>query len=161
MVEIKPYHERDWVCLWPILRRVFEAGDSFPNDPATTEPQGHDYWIEQPQATFVAHIEGAVVGSYHLKKNQMGLGGHVANAGYVVACHRRGEGVGMALAEHSLHTARREGFLAMQFNLVVATNSASLALWQRLSFRTLARLPNAFNHKQRGLVDAFILHRFL
>jgi GNAT superfamily N-acetyltransferase len=37
-------------------------------------------------------------------------------------------GIGRALGEHSLEQARRLGFTAMQFNLVVATNRPAVEL---------------------------------
>ena len=47
------------------------------------------------------------------------------------------------MAEHCLHEARRLGFRAMQFNYVIATNTAAIRLWQDLGFEivgTLAKL---------------------
>jgi predicted N-acetyltransferase YhbS len=44
----------------------------------------------------------------------------VANAGYVVAEHGRRQRFGSRLCQHSLQEARRLGFRAMQFNLVVS-----------------------------------------
>ncbi|MDX1656858.1 MAG: GNAT family N-acetyltransferase, partial [Candidatus Competibacteraceae bacterium] len=66
-----------------------------------------------------------------------------------------------AMARHSLDEARQAGFLAMQFNLVVSTNTAALALWKKLDFAIVGTLPAAFRHPVEGLVDAYIMHRFL
>ena len=38
------------------------------------------------------------------------------------------------MCEHSLEQARRLGFSAMQFNIVVSTNEAAIALWKRHGF---------------------------
>ena len=46
--------------------------------------------------------------------------------------------------EGSLDLARARGFRAMQFNFVVATNTGAIALWERMGFATLGRLPGAF-----------------
>jgi ribosomal protein S18 acetylase RimI-like enzyme len=85
----------------------------------------------------------------------------VANAAYVVKPECRGHGVGRAMCEHSLREARAAGFLAMQFNIVVSTNAAAVGLWKRMGFAVVGTLPRAFRHAELGLVDAFVMHRFL
>ena len=62
---------------------------------------------------------------------------------------------------HSLELARRQGFTAMQFNFVVATNDPAVALWKSLGFDVVGRLPGAFRHPQHGPVDALVMHRAL
>ena len=61
----------------------------------------------------------------------------------------------------SLEEARKAGFLAMQFNLVVSTNEPAVRLWKKMGFAIVGTLPKAFRHPTLGLVDAFIMHRFL
>ncbi|OYZ03308.1 MAG: GNAT family N-acetyltransferase, partial [Polaromonas sp. 28-63-22] len=73
----------------------------------------------------------------------------------------RGQGVAAAMCEHSQREAVRLGFLAMQFNLVVATNEGAIRLWRRLGFAVLATLPRAFRHRQLGLVDALVMFKTL
>ena len=53
------------------------------------------------------------------------------------------------------------GFTAMQFNMVVSTNESAVALWKKLGFSIVGTLPRAFRHKELGLVDAYVMHRFL
>ena len=48
---------------------------------------------------------------------------------------------------------------AVQF--VVSTNTAAVALWQKLGFAIVGMLPKAFRHSQPGHVDAYVMHRFL
>jgi hypothetical protein len=66
-----------------------------------------------------------------------------------------------ALAGHVLAQAREDGYLAMQFNAVVETNTASVRLWQSLGFRVLATVPEAFRHPAHGYVGLHIMHRIL
>jgi hypothetical protein len=73
----------------------------------------------------------------------------------------RGAGVGRRLGEHSIARARALGFEAMQFNFVVATNTAAVRRWESLGFRTIARLPRAFEHARLGPVDALVMFRSL
>ena len=144
-LQIRPYAPGDWPAVWALLEPVFRAGETFPHDPAITQGQAQVAWVEQNQAVMVAvDAAGAVVGTYYLRPNSLYLGAHVANAGYVVA-------------QHSLQAARRLGFRAMQFNLVVSTNTAGIRCWQRNGFQVVGTLPGAFRHKQLGYVDALVM----
>ncbi len=144
--------------MWELLEPVFRAGETFPHDPAITEAEAQQAWVEQNQAVMVAvDVAGALVGSYYLRPNSLALGAHVANAGYVVAEHSRRQGIGSRLCQHSLQAARRLGFRSMQFNLVVSTNTAGIGCWQRNGFQVVGILPGAFRHKQLGYVDALVM----
>jgi L-amino acid N-acyltransferase YncA len=157
-LQIRPFEPADWPGLWALLEPVFRAGETFPHDPAITEAEAQLAWVEQSQAVMVAvDATCALVGTYYLRPNSLALGAHVANAGYVVAMHCRRQGIGSRLCQHSLQAARRLGFRAMQFNLVVSTNSAGLRCWQRNGFQLVGTLPEAFRHKQLGYVDALVM----
>lgn len=60
-----------------------------------------------------------------------------------------------------MEEARRQGFMAMQFNMVVSTNERAVALWQRMGFAIVGTLPKVFRHSGLGLVDAYVMHRTL
>ena len=66
---------------------------------------------------------------------------HVATASFMVARAARGRGVGRALGEHMLAWATAAGFRAVQFNAVVETNTAAVALWRSLGSRSSAPSP--------------------
>jgi ribosomal protein S18 acetylase RimI-like enzyme len=74
---------------------------------------------------------------------------------------RQGQGIGKALCEHSVDFARKKGYLAIQFNLVVSTNEGAVALWRTFGFEIIGRIPKAFRHKGLGLVDALIMYKDL
>ena len=157
-LQIRPFEEADWPAVWALLEPVFRAGETFPHDPAITEAEAQLAWVEQNRAVMVAvNAAGAAVGTYYLRPNSLALGAHVANAGYVVAEHCRRQGIGSRLCQHSLQAARRLGFRAMQFNLVVSTNTAGLRCWQRNGFQVVGTLPGAFRHRQLGYVDALVM----
>jgi ribosomal protein S18 acetylase RimI-like enzyme len=65
------------------------------------------------------------------------------------------------MGEHCLDQARKAGYAAMQFNFVVSTNTAGVALWKKLGFQIVGTLPKAFRHSRLGDVDAYVMHRFL
>ena len=157
-LQIRPFEAADWPGLWALLEPVFRAGETFPHDPAISEAEAQVSWVDQSQAVMVAvNAAGAVVGTYYLRPNSLALGAPVANAGYVVAEHCRRQGIGSRLCQHSLQAARWLGFRAMQFNLVVSTNSAGIRCWQRNGFQVVGTLPGAFRHRQLGYVDALVM----
>jgi len=157
-LQIRPYAAADWPAVWALLEPVLRAGETFPHDPAITAAEARLAWVEQSQAVMVALADDeALVGTYYLRPNAPGLGAHVANAGYVVSEHRRRQGIGSLLCQHSLRQARRLGYRAMQFNLVVSTNTAGIRCWQRNGFAVVGTLSGAFHHRQLGDVDALVM----
>jgi len=161
VTEIRQALETDFDGIWQILKEVFRQGDTYPHSPRTSREEAFKYWMVTPTATYVAVDKGELVGTYYLRPNQPDLGSHVCNAGYMVSSRARNRGIGTAMGRHSIAEARRLGFKAMQFNLVVATNEPSIRLWKKLGFDVVGTLPKAFNHKDLGLVDAFVMYRML
>lgn len=159
---IRPFQESDWPSLWPVLRATFAKGDTYTFAPDAPEAEILAAWIRIPAATFVACDEtGQILGSYYIKANQPGHGNHVGNCGYVVSEFARGQGVASLMCKHSEAVAVQLGFVAMQFNFVVATNTGAVRLWQKLGFDIVGTLPRAFRHPEHGLVDAFVMYKWL
>lgn len=161
MTEIRRATEFDFDAIWEIFHRVVQKGDTYPYSPDTTKVEAHAIWMSPTVETYVSCVDGKIVGTYILKPNQTGLGSHVANAGFMVDPDDQGKGVGRAMAEHALRVARNQGFLAMQFNYVVSTNRFAVHLWKKLGFLIVGTLPKVFRHQKLGLVDAYVMHRFL
>jgi ribosomal protein S18 acetylase RimI-like enzyme len=161
MLEIRTANDQDWDKIWPIVHEVFKGGDTYPYSPETSKEDAHNIWLKTPAATYVAQQSGRIVGTYYIKPNQPGLGSHVCNAGYMVSAAARGQGIGRRMCAHSLEAAVRLGFKAMQYNLVVVTNTTAVKLWQNMGFEIIGTLPRAFNHAQLGLVDALVMYRLL
>ena len=162
MTHIRPIAAGDWPGVWRVIEPVFRAGDTWPVAPDVTEEEARHYWLDVPQATFVAAGDaGEILGSYYLKPNQPALGAHVANCGYIVAEAARGRGVASAMCRHSQQEALARGYLAMQYNLVVATNEAAVRLWTKQGFGIVGTLPKAFRHARLGLVDAYVMYKML
>lgn len=160
-LSIRPADAHDRAAIVAIGRELVADGTTYVFAPEITDAELAAYWLSPAVKTFVAERGGDIVGCSILRPNQAGRGAHVANASYAVAARARGAGVGRALAEHSLEEARRLGFTAMQFNFVVSTNVPAVQLWKRLGFDIVGTLPAAFQHPRLGLVDAYVMHRFL
>lgn len=162
MLKIRPFEENDWEGTWKIIEPVFRAAETYPYLPDTTGDEAHKLWIEIPSATYVA-VGGndEVLGTYYIKANQPGLGSHVCNCGYIVGDNSRGKGIASAMCIHSQQEAIRNGYRAMQYNLVVSSNEGAIRLWKKHGFEVIGTLRNAFQHKRLGYVDALVMYKQL
>lgn len=147
--------------IWQILEPVVRAGETYTLPREMSREDALAYWFSPGHETFVAEVDGSILGAYYLRANQSGGGAHVANCGYMTAQHAMGRGVARAMCLHSLDVARERGFRAMQFNFVVSTNERAVRLWSTLGFATVGRLPGAFLHPALGYVDALVMYRAL
>ena len=161
MIKIHLSTKKDWEQIWPIVHDVLSRGDTYAYSPETTRDEAFKIWMVSPTATYVAVEDGNIIGTYYIKSNQPGCGSHVCNAGYMVSSKTRGKGIGRAMCAHSLKEAVKLGFKAMQFNLVVSTNVNAIELWKDMGFEIIGTLPKAFNHKEKGLVDAHVMYQLL
>ena len=151
----------DWPGVWAIVEPVIRAADTFTWDPATDEATARSKWMSGPPSrTFVAVDEdGTIVGTAEIHPNQGGAGSHIVNGGYMVHPEHRGRGVGRALGEHVIGQAADDGYRAMQFNAVAATNTASIELWLKLGFEILTTIPAGFLHPTDGYVGLHVMYR--
>ncbi len=161
-VEIRPFVEPDWPQVWPIVRAIVQAADTFAYDPAMSEAAAHATWIEAPPGlTVVATDRDRILGTAKMGPNRAGPGAHVATASFMVAPAARGRGVGAALCRFALTWARAHGFAGMQFNAVVETNYAAVELYKRLGFAIIGTVPGAFAHPTQGRVGLHVMYREL
>jgi len=161
MIEIRKAVAADAGKIWDIIKQVIATGDTYVFDPASSKETMLGFWYGQDKHTYVALLNGEVVGTFFIKDNQPDLGSHVANAGYMTSPQASGQGIGKKMGEFSLEEARRIGYKAMQFNIVVKSNTRAVQLWQKLGFSIIGEIPDAFNHKRDGLTNAYIMHRKL
>jgi GNAT superfamily N-acetyltransferase len=160
-VLVRDATDADWGAVWPFVRGVFGAGETYTVARDVGEGTARDYWFPAAGGTVVAVDGGVPVGIAKWSPNHGGAGAHVANAAFLVDPAHGGKGIGRALGEHVLERARADGYRAMVFNAVVATNTGAIALWESLGFAVVGRVPEAFDHPRRGLVDLLVMHRVL
>jgi ribosomal protein S18 acetylase RimI-like enzyme len=151
----------DNAAVWGILEGVIRAGETYALPRDLSKADGLAYWTGADREAFVAEQDGKILGTYYLRANQLGGGGHVANCGYITDVDATGRGVARQMCEHSLQYARSRGFRAMQFNLVIASNTRAIRLWRSLGFETLGRIPQGFQHPRLSYVDALVMFRRL
>ncbi len=148
--------------IWDIFKIVTSTGDTYIYPPDTTKAQARKIWLKDRVCYVVKDkTTDTIIGTYTIRPNVIGLGSHVANAGFMVHPHYRNKKIGQAMGEHALIEAKKLGYQAMQFNVVVSTNERAVYLWQKMGFKIIGTVPKAFHHKINGLVDIHIMHRFL
>jgi ribosomal protein S18 acetylase RimI-like enzyme len=158
---IRPAGPDDANAIWAILEPTIRAGETYTLPRNMEREQALAYWFSPEHTVFVAEQDGEVLGSYYLRTNQRGGGGHVCNCGYMTAARALGRGVATMMCEHSLEHAKTQGYRAVQFNFVISSNHSAIHLWQKFGFATVGRLPGAFLHPSLGYVDALVMYRTL
>ncbi len=161
MIEIRKAIPADNDGIWEIIRLVIAKGDTYVFAPDSSREKMLAFWLAEDKHTYVAVDDDRIAGTFFIKSNQPDLGAHVANAGYMTHPNASGRGIGRQMAEFSLIEAKRLGYTAMQFNIVIKTNENAVVLWKKLGFEVIGEIPNAFNHQQLGLTNAYIMYRQL
>jgi GNAT superfamily N-acetyltransferase len=133
--------EADRPRLFEIFADAVERGDGYPEAPPLQPDRFAANWVDPP-VVVVGRLDGEVVGAYYLKPNFPGRASHIANAGYLVARGRRGEGIGRRLVEDSIARAPAAGFDAIMFNLVFESNPAR-RMYEQLGWQEIGRIPRA------------------
>jgi GNAT superfamily N-acetyltransferase len=153
----------DWDAIWPFMRRIVAAGETFSWPRDIDEEVARQIWYPAPPGrTFVAvDTDGTIVGTANSVANHGGPASHIAGASFMVDPEHAGRGAGRALGRHVVDRAREDGFRAMQFNAVVETNERAVALWRSLGFAVMATLPEGFRHPEKGYVGLHIMYRRL
>ncbi|SDD70790.1 Ribosomal protein S18 acetylase RimI [Paracoccus isoporae] len=152
---------RDHDAIWAILEPVYRAGETYCIPRDITRDAALEDWFAAPFTAFVAERGGEVLGTSHIGANRAGGGSHVANASFATAPAARGQGVAREMVTHAKDWARAQGFRAMQFNFVVATNADAVHSWEKAGFSIVGRLPGAFAHPAQGYVDALVMYHDL
>jgi ribosomal protein S18 acetylase RimI-like enzyme len=161
MIHIRKAELEDHDSLWKIIHQVIAEGDTYVFDPDTSRKEMLDYWCGPDKQSYVAEIEDTILGTFIIMDNFPDLGSHVANASFMTLPSAFGKGIGRAMAEFSLTEARRLGYRAMQFNMVVKNNERAIGLWKKLGFKIIGEVPEAFHYRKERYVDACIMWRKL
>lgn len=160
-MNIREAHHHDFDAIWPIFHHIVKSGDTYAYPANTSKYEAQKLWLDAPRKTYVIENDHEILGTYYIKTNQDGPGNHVCNSGYMVSPAAQGQGLATKMCLHSQSQAIELGYSAMQFNFVASSNHRAIALWTKLGFATVGRLPKAFNHPTSGLVDALVMYKWL
>jgi len=132
--------ETDEPHLHEILKIICnDEGNSYPFTDMSTLDLFRSYYTTHD--TFVAKIDGKPVGAFYVKPNFPGRSGHIG--GFIVHPDARGKRIATFLGYCFRFLARDLGYEASFFNLVYASNVASVKLWRRFGFTEVGVIPKA------------------
>lgn len=161
MLTIRPIDNADIHAVSAIVHATITSGTTYPYNPNMSDVEAWELWTNPNNRVYVGCIGDMIVGTFYIRPNQPHLGAHICNAGFMVSSEVAGQGIGTQLGIYALQEAKVLGYHAMQFNLVVATNHASIRIWEKLGFSTIGIVPEAFQHPEHGLTDALIMYKKL
>jgi len=142
-VTVRALQPKDLPAATAIWNQVVEDGIAFPQMEILDLPAAEEFFAAQ-DLTAVAELDGRICGLYILHPNNVGRCGHICNASYAVERTMRGYGIGKALVSDCLSRAGSFGYRILQFNAVVATNTAARKLYEQLGFTQLGTIPGGF-----------------
>ena len=155
---ITEFTEKDLSGAIRIWNSVVKAGKAFPQEEELSEASAMQFFQSQSRTGIAREKStGAIAGLYILHPNNVGRCGHICNASYAVADDFRGQHLGEMLVRDSLAQAAALGFLILQFNAVVASNTTALNLYKKLGFTQLGVIPGGFRNLD-GVYEDIIPH---
>lgn len=160
-ITVEKYTDADLSALREIWNEVVRDGVAFPQLDELTEDSAREFFAAQDYTAAARDEDGRVLGLYILHPNNVGRCGHQANASYAVASAARGKHVGEALVRHSLKTGAELGYRLLIFNAVVASNTRAIALYEKLGFERIGRVPGGFHMKDGSWSDTILFYHTL
>ena len=156
-ITIREYESRDALQAAEIWNEVVRDGTAFPQEDELSEGESDSFFLSQSSTGVAIGEDGRICGLYILHPNNIGRCSHICNASYAVASDKRGCGIGRALVLACIDKAKQLRFGVLQFNAVVATNTAALSLYASLGFTKLGVIPKGFR-MPNGTYEDIIPH---
>lgn len=154
---ISKYENGDLPEMTALWNNIVEQGIFFPQDEAMSEQEASEFFRNQSH-TAAAKIDGEIVGLYILHPNSVGRCGHISNASYAVKSGHRGKRIGERLVLDSMKMAKELGFKILQFNAVVATNTAAIKLYEKLGFNTIGTIKGGYKLQNGDFEDIISMY---
>jgi hypothetical protein len=153
----------DWRQIWPFLRHIVTAGETYAYDPDMDEATAPWAVVGRAADTQRGLGAGGRHGARHGEHVPQPLGPRIARC----QCELYGRSPRLGPRRRTrargrgARLGRANGFRAMQFNAVVETNLHAVALWRSLGFEIIGTVPEAFRHPTDGYVGLHIMYRRL
>lgn len=136
-ITVREYKSEDAHAAAEIWNEVVRDGVAFPQENEMNDREADEFFRSQSYTGIACDESGRIYGLYILHPN-------ISNASYAVSSSARGKGVGRAVVTDCIKKAWELGFGILQFNAVVASNTAALALYKSLGFTQLGIIPRGF-----------------
>ncbi|KAI8985258.1 hypothetical protein BDB01DRAFT_859962 [Pilobolus umbonatus] len=150
------------------FNQEIESGSTYPQEDLLDNQQFRDYFLGYDAFVMskdsVIHKddkwEDKIIGMFYIKPNYPGRCSHICNGGFFVMDQFRGIGAGVAMGEAFKILVPAIGYKASLFNLVFENNPASIAIWRKLGFKEVGRIPKCGRLKNSPgqLVDALMFY---
>lgn len=144
---VREYTQNDLKQMTAIWNEVVEEGIAFPQEEPLDDTSAKEFFASQSYCSVAVDEDDTVCGLYILHPNNVGRCGHICNASYAVNSNIRGRHIGEKLVLDCIKTAKSLGFLILQFNAVVETNTHACHLYERIGFKQLGVIPKGFRMK--------------
>ena len=158
---VRPYTSSDAEVVWEIIKRVIAGGETYVFDPTSSREKMMEYWLAREKKVYLVLSDDVVVGTFTIRPNMPDRGSHIANASYMVSPSHEGKGIGYFMANYSMEEAKRLGYIAMQFNIVIKSNERAVALWKKVGFSIVGEVPGGFQHPRLGLTNTYVMYKKL
>ncbi len=161
MLDIKEVTSADFNEIWHVFKDVIQDEDTYPYPADITIEDARALWFSPGARVYHAYIDGVPMATRYITPNKVGLGSHICNTGVMIDKAYRGQGYGKILNDFAISKAKELGYKAIQLNLVVVTNEASIRICEKNGFIVIGTIPEAFFYKRERYVDALIMHKTL
>lgn len=158
-IKMRKLEERDINSAKDIWNKVVLDGVAFPQTEALDFDSAKEFFSSQSYTGVAENENGEIVGMYILHPNNVGRCGHICNASYAVKSNLRGQHIGEKLVTDCIEKAKEIGFIILQFNAVVKSNTSALHLYEKLGFVRLGTIPKGFrldNGKYEDIIPHYI-----
>jgi L-amino acid N-acyltransferase YncA len=166
IVQLDRMQEAEGEKVRSLFNGVIVEGQTYPQKHPLSEAEFAGYWLVGDAFVIRSSLlssptdQTKILAAFFIKPNFPGRCNHICNAGFIVQPEMRGLGIGRLMGEALLELAPALGYSAIMFNLVFATNTASIQLWKSLNFEIIGCIPNAVRLEDQT-VDALIFYRSL
>ena len=159
-MEVREATADDWSQIWPIFGAIVQAGETYAFDRRPVRGPGPGDLDGAAARSDGRSPSRTVSCSAPRRWARTGAAAGRTSAPPASWSPRRPAVAawGGPLATYVVDWHREQGYRGIQFNAVVETNTAAVALWRSLGFAIVGTVPEAFEHPVHGYVGLHVMH---